>query len=283
MLPYPSRETGFCTGPASEPGSRDSHSTVAFDPVLDNILAHLDELLSPASFEDYGPNGLQVPGSQDVATVVTAVSASAELFERAAELGADLVIVHHGLFWNGAPLALTPSAKRRLQLLFDHDMALAAYHLPLDGHPEVGNNALLATGLGCESHAPFAFHRGAAIGVAARFAGDGVAIAELVERVRRLTGRAPLAFLAGPGRVRSIGIVSGAGSDYLAASVAAGHDAFLTGEPAERVMTHAREEAIHFVAAGHYATETFGVRRLGDLLAEQFGIRHEFVDIPNPI
>jgi dinuclear metal center YbgI/SA1388 family protein len=251
--------------------------------VLDNILTYLDDLLTPASFQDYGPNGLQVPGSREVATVVTGVSAGAELFERAAELGADLVLVHHGLFWSGAPLALTPSAKRRLQLLFDYDMALAAYHLPLDGHPVVGNNALLADGLGCASHEPFALHRGAAIGVAARFAGEGVAIAELVERVERLTGRAPLAFLDGPERVRSIGIVSGAGSDYLADSVAAGHDAFLTGEPAERVMTHAREEAIHFIAAGHYATETFGVRRLGELLAERFAIRHQFVEIPNPI
>jgi dinuclear metal center YbgI/SA1388 family protein len=251
--------------------------------VLDNILAHLDELLAPASFQDYGPNGLQVPGPQEIGTVVTAVSAGAELFERAAALGADLVLVHHGIFWNGAPLALSAAAKRRLQLLFDHDMALAAYHLPLDGHPEVGNNALIAAGLGCASREPFALHRGAAIGVAARFPGDGITAGELVDRVQRLTGRAPLAFLAGPEPVRSIGIVSGAGSDYLGDAVAAGHDAFLTGEPTERVMNHAREAGIHFVAAGHYATETFGVRRLGELLAERFGIRHEFVEIPNPI
>jgi dinuclear metal center YbgI/SA1388 family protein len=251
--------------------------------VLDNILAYLDDLLAPGSFQDYGPNGLQVPGGSEIQTVVTGVSASAELFQRAAELGADLVLVHHGLFWSGAPLALSASAKRRLQLLFDHDMALAAYHLPLDGHPAVGNNALLAEGLGCASHEPFALHRGAAIGVAGRFAGDGPTAAQLVERVERLTGRAPLHFLAGPEHVRRIGIVSGAGSDYLADAVLAGHDAFLTGEPAERVMTHAREEQIHYLAAGHYATETFGVKRLGELLAERFGVRHEFVDVPNPI
>lgn len=251
--------------------------------MLDNILAYLDELLSPASFQDYGPNGLQVPGPQQISTVVTGVSAGAELFERAAALGADLVIVHHGLFWSGAPLALSPAAKHRLQLLFDHEMALAAYHLPLDGHQHVGNNALLAAGLGCDAREPFAVHRGAAIGVAARFAGAGVPVSELVERVERLTDRAPLAFLAGPERVRSIGIVSGSGSDFLGESIAAGHDAFLTGEPTERVMNQARDEGINFVAAGHYATETFGVRRLGDLLAESFGIRHEFVEIPNPI
>jgi dinuclear metal center YbgI/SA1388 family protein len=247
------------------------------------MLAYLDELLSPASFSDYGPNGLQVPGPDGVQTVITGVSASAELFRRAADLGADLVLVHHGIFWSGAPLALTTAAKRRLELLFEHDMALAAYHLPLDGHPEVGNNALIAEGLGCCERQPFALHKDAAIGVAGRFDGDGIGPDELVSRVRELTGREPLAFLSGPERVRSIAIVSGAGSGYLGDAIAAGHDAFLTGEPAERVMTQAAEDAIHYLAAGHYATETFGVRRLGDLLAERFGVRHEFVDVPNPI
>jgi dinuclear metal center YbgI/SA1388 family protein len=247
------------------------------------MLGYLDELLAPGAFSDYGPNGLQVPGPDEIQTVVSGVSASAELFRRAAELGADLVLVHHGIFWSGAPLELSVAAKRRLQLLFDHDMALAAYHLPLDAHPEVGNNALLAAGLGCVSHEPFALHRGTAIGVAGRFDGDGVTAHELVSRVRELTAREPLAFLDGPERVRTIGIVSGAGSNHLADAIAAGHDAFLTGEPSERVMIQAREEQIHFLAAGHYATETFGVRRLGELLAERFAIRHVFVDVPNPI
>ena len=251
--------------------------------MLANLLAYLDELLEPAAFSDYCPNGLQVPGPAEVRTVVTGVSASAELFERAAALDGDLVLVHHGLFWNGAPLALSPAAKRRLQLLFDHDMALAAYHLPLDGHPEVGNNALIAAGLGCTAREPFALHKGRPIGVTGYFGEDGVDARELVARVRELTGREPLAFLDGPAQVRTIAIVSGAGADYLPEAAAAGHDAFLTGEPAERVMTFAREEGLHFLAAGHYATETFGVRRLGELLAERFGVDHLFVDVPNPI
>jgi len=252
--------------------------------MLATVLNHLDELLKPAQFSDFAPNGLQVPGPAQVRTVVTGVSASAELFERAAEHGADLIIVHHGLFWDRAPLALTAAAKRRLQLLFEHDMALAAYHLPLDGHPQVGNNALLAEGLGCIEREPFALHKGSSIGVRARFEGDGVPPQELVERVRVLTDREPLAFLDdGQPLVRTIGIVSGGGADYLSDAAAAGLDAFLTGEPAERVMTQAREEHIHFIAAGHYATETFGVRRLGELLAERFGIEHLFVDVPNPI
>jgi dinuclear metal center YbgI/SA1388 family protein len=251
--------------------------------VLANLLTYLEDLLVPAAFSDYGPNGLQVPGPEEVRTVVTGVSASAELFERAAAHGADLVLVHHGLFWTGAPLALTAAAKRRLQLLFEHDMALAAYHLPLDGHPDVGNNALLAAGLGCAEREPFALHKGMPIGVRGRFDGDGIAAGELVARVQELTGRTPLAFLEGPPRVRTIGIVSGAGADYLGDAIAAGLDAFLTGEPAERVMTFAHEERIHFIAAGHYATETFGVRRLGELLAEHFGVAQLFVDVPNPI
>ncbi len=247
------------------------------------MIAYLDELLEPDRYSDFAPNGLQVPGPDDVETVVTGVSASAELFERAAERDADLVLVHHGLFWNRAPLALTPAAKRRLQLLFEHDMALAAYHLPLDGHPEVGNNALLAEGLRCVDRAPFGLHDGVPIGVRARFAADGIAARELVHRVAALTDREPLVFLDGPDPVRSIGIVSGGGSDWLGDAAAAGLDAFLTGEPVERVMTQAAEDRIHFIAAGHYATETFGVRRLGELLAERFGIEHVFVDVPNPI
>lgn len=268
--------------PASEQPAAGARTVPSTD-VLANVLGYLDDLLTPGAFSDYAPNGLQVPGPEIVETVVTGVSAGAELFRRAAELDADLVVVHHGIFWNGAPLALTRAAKQRLQLLFEHDIALAAYHLPLDGHQEVGNNALLAAGLGCVSHEPFALHKGMAIGVAGCFDGDGIAPGELVSRVRELTAREPLAFLGGPERIRTIGIVSGAGSDYLGDAIAAGHDAFLTGEPAERVMLQAREEGVHFVAAGHYATETLGVRRLGDLLAERFGVRHVFVDVPNPI
>ena len=251
--------------------------------MLNNLLAYLDDLLEPARYSDYCPNGLQVPGPDEVRMIVTGVSASAELFERAAEHDADLVLVHHGLFWNGAPLALSRAAKRRLQLLFDNDIALAAYHLPLDGHGVVGNNALIAEALGCSAHEPFALHKGVPIGRGARFDDGGIGAGELVARVHELTGREPLAFLDGPQRIESIGIVSGAGADYLADAVDAGHDAFITGEPAERVMTHAREEGMNFIAAGHYATETFGVRKLGELLAESFGIEALFVDVPNPI
>jgi dinuclear metal center YbgI/SA1388 family protein len=247
------------------------------------ILDRLASVLDPEAYDDYGPNGLQVPGREDVQTVVTGVSAGAELFERARDEGADLVLVHHGLFWAGPPRPLDRAAKRRLQLLFDADMGLAAYHLPLDGHLEHGNNALLAAAIGCERWDPFGTHKRATIGVAGHLPGDGIAATDLVARVREATGREPLAFTAGPEVVRTVGIVSGAGADYLEDAIAAGLDAFVTGEPAERVMGRAQEAGVHFLAAGHYATETFGVRRLGDLLAAEFGVRHAFVDVPNPI
>lgn len=250
---------------------------------LADLLAELDRLLEPDRFRDYCPNGLQVPGRPDVARLATGVSASAELFERALAARADLILVHHGLFWGSGPSAIDAPMKRRLQLLFDANASLAAYHLPLDAHPSVGNNALIAAALGADTHTPFAPHEGEPIGVLARFAGDGLDAGELRTRVAEVTAREPLTFDAGPPRVRTLAIVSGAGASYLDEAIVAGADAFLTGEPAERVMTQAREAAIHFVAAGHYATETFGVRRLGEHLAERFGVEHTFIDVPNPI
>jgi len=244
---------------------------------LESLIADLDALLEPAGFDDLGPNGLQVPGREEVSRVVTGVSAQRELVERAVALDAQLVLCHHGLFWDFLPTGLTPVLAERLRPLFKHDVALAAYHLPLDAHPAVGNNAILARRLGCEAHEAFD------IGRRGRFPGDGIAAEDLFARVRDVTGREPLVFDGGPPRIRSIGIVSGAAAKWLPKAVALGLDAFLTGEPAEHVMADAREAGIHFIAAGHYATETFGVRALGDRLAERFGIEHLFVDIPNPV
>jgi dinuclear metal center YbgI/SA1388 family protein len=250
---------------------------------MHEVIAFLDQLLEPERFDDYGPNGVQVPGGSEVSTVVTGVSAHVALIEAAAEAGADLLLVHHGLFWRGMPLEITPSLHRRLKPLFVHGIALAAYHLPLDGHPEHGNNALLAEGLGCTATEPFGLHNGTPVGVAGTFAGDGISADDLIDRVTRLTHREPLVLREGPELIRRIGIVSGAGADYIADAAAAGYDAFLTGEPAERVAAIAREERVHFIAAGHHATETLGIRRLGDLLARELQIVHRFIDISNPI
>jgi dinuclear metal center YbgI/SA1388 family protein len=250
---------------------------------LTSIISGLDELLSPRDYRDLGPNGLQVPGTHDVVRVVTGVSAQRELIERAVAEDAQLVLVHHGLFWDFEPTGLTPVLAERLRPLFKHDIALAGYHLPLDGHPELGNNAILAERLGCERHEAFGMRDGAAIGRAGTFPGDGVLASELFERVREVTARVPTVFDGGPDRVRRIGIVSGAGAGFLEQAISLGLDAFLTGEPREHVMSLAREAGIHFIAAGHYATETFGIRALGDWLTELFGVEHVWVDIPNPV
>ena len=250
---------------------------------LDEIVTWLDGLLEPQAFADYCPNGLQLPGPQEVERVVTGVSAGVELFEGARDAGAGLVLVHHGLFWGAGPQAVDPVTYRRLGLLVENGIALAAYHLPLDAHPEVGNNALLAEALGATATEPFALHEGRPIGTVADFA-QGIRREELVAGVAAATGgREPLVFPAGPGRVERVGIVTGAGSSYLPDAIAAGLDAFVTGEPAERVMNEAREAGITFIAAGHYATETFGVQRLGELVAGEFGVEHRFIDVPNPI
>ena len=250
---------------------------------LTEAVAHLDNLLDPTRFKDYCPNGLQVPGKATVSKLATSVTASAELIERAIAAEADLVIVHHGLFWGSKPAPIDAPMKRRLKLLFDADIALAAYHLPLDAHPEVGNNALIGKALGAETLTPFAPHEGEPIGQLAHFPGDGIEARALFAKVAELTERTPLVFDSGPDQVHNLAIVSGGGAGYFPDAVAAKADAFLTGEPAERVMAEAQETATNFIAAGHYATETFGVRRLGEDLATRFGLEHTFIDVPNPI
>ncbi len=249
------------------------------------LVAALDEALEQSKFEDYGPNGLQVPGPAETATVATGVTASAELFELAAQAGAGLLVVHHGLFWGDGFKTVDAKLKKRLELLFENGIALAAYHLPLDAHPGLGNNALLADALGAErSDEPFAEYRGRQIGCLADLPGEGLTAAELDDRVRAATGgREPLVYDGGPPKVKRLAIVTGAGSGFLGAAAEAGADAFITGEVPERAMAEANEFDVRLIAAGHYATETFGVRALGDHLAERFGVDHVFLDVPNPV
>jgi dinuclear metal center YbgI/SA1388 family protein len=248
----------------------------------DEIIGFCDELLEIEAFEDYGPNGLQIPGSGEVTKVATGVSAQLELFERAVEAGAELLLTHHGTFWESQPRELTEAMASRLRVALNGELSLAAYHLPLDAHPEIGNNSLLCRGLGFEPGDAFALARGRPIGLVGSRT-ESLGIGELQARVAELVGRDPLVFDAGPERIGSIGIVSGSASGYVHDAIALGLDAFLTGEPSEHVMADAREGRIHYLAAGHYATETFGIRRLGDLVAQRFGVEHEFIDVPNPI
>jgi len=248
----------------------------------DQIVSYLDELLEVGAYQDMTPNGLQVPGAEAVERVITGVSPGLELIEAAAERGAQMVLTHHGLLGDFLPDHITPLLKRRLQALFDADLSLASYHLPLDAHAEVGNNALICAELGFERGEPFGSYKGTTLGFVAR-SRDGVPFGELRERCARAFGTDPFAWEYGPDVVHSAGVVSGAAASSLGEAVAAGLDAFITGEPAEHTMLEARESGIHFIAGSHYGTETFGVRRLGELLAERFGIAHEFVDLPNPV
>jgi len=243
----------------------------------DEILDYAAELLDLDSFSDYGPQGMQVAGADEVTKIVCAVSSSLELFERAAAAAAQLVIVHHGLLWNNEPRTIDRRVRRRLQALFDADLTLAAYHLALDAHPEVGNNALLAQELGVDVDGPFA-----EIG-----AGGRLAIPEPLEiflaRVRERIGTELLVFAEGPDPVERIAIVSGGAGRHLAEAAAEGYDLFLTGEAEEPSLHLARELGITFVAAGHYATERLGVQALSARLAERFGVEWEFVELPNPV
>jgi dinuclear metal center YbgI/SA1388 family protein len=217
-----------------------------------------------------------------VTSVVTGVSAQRELFERAAEAGAQLVLCHHGLFWDFHPRAIGPAMKERLRVLFEADISLAAYHLPLDAHAEVGNNALICEALGLERAEPFSEHKGRTIGFVGR-SPEGVPFEELRRRCGEAFGQEPFVFDSGPELVRSVGIVSGGAQSSFREAIELGLDAFLTGEVAEHVMAEAREGGVHYIGAGHYATERLGIRRLGELVAERFRIEHRFVEIRNPI
>ena len=247
------------------------------------ITAFCDDLLDVAAFEDYGPNGLQVPGGAEVSKVATGVSANLELLTRAADSGAELVMTHHGLLWGSEVSPLSVPMAARLRALLCADVSLAAYHLPLDAHPEIGNNALLRDALGLEAdERPFGEAKGSAVGVVGR-AGNPIGVGELRSRLADAVGQEPLVFDAGPERISTVGIVTGAGGFALHEAGPLGLDALVTGEPSEPVMGEAREYGIHFLAGGHYATETFGIRRLGELVAERFSVEHEFIDVPNPV
>jgi dinuclear metal center YbgI/SA1388 family protein len=250
----------------------------------DEIVAHLDELLDARAWDDYGPNGLQVTGRDEVELVVTGVSAHRELFARAAEAGAGMVLCHHGIFWRSTPQAVGPQMKGRLKALFDADMSLVAYHLPLDAHEEVGNNALICAELGLRRGERFGEAAGRPIGFVGH-AEEPLALGDLARRCAAAFGREPLVLPGGehPREVRRIGIVSGGGGSALADAAALGLDALVTGEPEEPAMADAAETGVSFLACGHYATETFGIRRLGELLAHRFGVRHAFIEVDNPV
>lgn len=255
---------------------------------LRDVVAYLDATLEIERFRDYAPNGLQVEGAPEVDTVVTGVSANQALFDRAIELGADLIVVHHGLIWGGGLPTVTGPTARRLKALLANDVSLAAYHLPLDKHARLGNNTGLADAIGLALAERTAF--GDVKGVALGLAGGWATPLSRDEAIARVTAgvlgarAAPFVFPFGPPVVRKVGLCSGAAGDLLEAAVAAGCDMFVTGELAERAGELARELQITLVAAGHYATEVFGPSRVADELRRQFpALSVHFVPVATPL
>lgn len=246
---------------------------------INDLSDYLDRLLRPEQFSDYCPNGLQVEGKREINKIVTGVTASMELLQAAHRANADAILVHHGYFWRGEAQPIVGIKKRRLQFLLQHDINLFAFHLPLDAHPELGNNAMLAKQLGLEL-----------TGRARE--NDMLALAELsvpqslqalVAHIQEKLKRAPqvIGDLARP--IKRIALCTGAAQGYIEQAAAANVDVYISGEISEQTVHVARETGIAYIAAGHHATERYGIRALGEHLEKMFGIAHEFIDADNPV
>jgi dinuclear metal center YbgI/SA1388 family protein len=243
----------------------------------DEILASAAEYLELDAYPDYGPMGLQVLGAEDVTKIACGVSASRDLFVAAGESGAQLVLVHHGLFWDKESRVVDRVLRGRLKALFDYDLTLAAYHLALDAHAEIGNNALLAAELGVQTDRRFTLW-----GCGGKLAAP-TAMSDFSALVQEKLERMPLVFSYGPEEIERVAILTGGAARYVEQAAAEGYDCFVTGEADEPTKHAAKEAGIHFVAGGHYATETLGVRALAAKLADEFGLHWEFIDLPNPV
>lgn len=248
---------------------------------LKELVRYCDELLQAEKFRDYAPNGLQVEGRADVGRIVTGVTASQALIDAAVAARADALVVHHGFFWKGESPVVSGVKRRRLRALLENEISLIAYHLPLDGHAVLGNNAQLAQVLG--------------LSVAGRFGrgGDELAMfgqlprpmtaAELSAHIHSSIGREPLHIGSGAELITRVGWCSGAAQGYIEAASEMGVQAFISGEVSEQTTHFACESGVHYFAAGHHATERYGVQALGRSLAERFGVDHEYIDVSNPV
>ena len=245
----------------------------------DELVGYLDELLEAQRFRDYCPNGLQVEGKHDVRRVVAGVTASQALIDVAVRRGADTLLVHHGWFWRGEDGRVTGFRKARMQSMLKNDINLIAYHLPLDGHPEFGNNAQLAKCFGWHVEGRFGEQD---LGCYGRLTVPCV-LPDLVEEISTQLRRQPLVIGDDRRRVERIAWCSGGAQGYFEQAAALGVDAFLSGEISEHSVHLARESGVAFIAAGHHATERYGVQALAGHVAERFGVECEFVDIDNPV
>lgn len=246
-----------------------------------DFLEAFDGLLRPELFKDYGPNGLQVEGKPQVARIVSGVTASRALIEAAVQAQADAVFVHHGLFWRGQDGRVVGWLKQRLALLLKHDINLFAYHLPLDAHPQLGNNAQLGVKLGLAANGRFGDQDLGFLGSRA----DGGSFAdagELAAHVERSLGRRPTCIEAARRPLHRIAWCTGGAQGYFEAAIAAGADAFITGEISEPQVHYARECGVAFLACGHHASERYGAPAVAGHVAGQLGVEHRFIEIDNP-
>lgn len=249
---------------------------------LKELCEFCDDYLRVSEFADYCPNGLQVESTDEVNHIVCGVTASLALIEAAIEVGADTLLVHHGYFWKGESPAISGFKGRRIRALIKNNLNLIAYHLPLDAHPEVGNNVQLANVMGWQVDGSFG-----SIGshdlVLHGLLSQSTTLVELSESIAARLDTKPLAISAGDKPVSSIAWCTGAAQSYIEEAADHGIDAFISGEVSEHTFHFAREAGIHYIAAGHHATERYGVQALATLLSERFQLRQQFIDIPNPV
>lgn len=246
------------------------------------LVQYCDALLEQSQFQDYCPNGLQVQGSDQIRKIVTGVTASQALVDAAAERGADLLLVHHGYFWKGEALPITGMRYKRIKALVDHGINLLAYHLPLDVHAELGNNVQLARLMGWSISGGLEPGNPRSVGLVGETP-DAMTGQAFAEALAQRLDREPLHIAGSDRPIRRIAWCTGGAQGYIEKAVALGVDAYVTGEVSEPTVHAAREHGIHFFAAGHHATERYGVKALGEHLAQRFGIEHEFIDIDNPV
>jgi dinuclear metal center YbgI/SA1388 family protein len=249
---------------------------------LSQLVQHCDALLESQRFSDYCPNGLQVEGRELVGRIAAAVTANQTVIDAAIDWGADALIVHHGYFWRGEEAPVVGMKRRRLAALLQAEMSLIAYHLPLDAHPELGNNARWGALLGIASSGPLDPLDPRAVGNIGHLP-EPVALADLVHKVRVITERVPLLIGDAGTSVQRVAWCTGAAQGYIEKAAAAGADLYISGEISEPTVHAARELGVAYLAAGHHATERYGVQALSQALAERFSLDWTFVDCDNPV
>ena len=248
---------------------------------LSDIAAYADRYLEIERFKDYSPNGLQVEGLRPIRRLISGVTASQALIDATIKDNGDAILVHHGYFWRNENAAISGMKARRLRTLLENGIGLLAYHIPLDAHDVVGNNVQLANYLDISLSGSFGDCNGVAL---ARYGSIVPSNAEvLAQKIEQVLGRPPLLISSGSSRIETVGLCTGAAQDYIEDAVRLGLDAYISGEISERTVHIAREEGIHYYAAGHHATERYGVQALGTHLAEQFNITHHYIEIDNPV